>query len=115
MNLELKGRIDSNNAAQVEKELMDKLATEGGTSVDIDAEGLEYISSAGLRVLLRIRKARPGMRIYNVNSEVYEILDMTGRVLATFEKTASFDITALPSGVYILTLNGNGQKIVVKN
>lgn len=78
MNLELKGRIDSNNAPAVEQELMDKLAAETGSSVEIDAAGLEYISSAGLRVLLRIRKQFPDMRVYNVNSEVYEILDMTG-------------------------------------
>ena len=39
---------------------------------------LEYISSAGLRVILRLKKAHPDLRIINVNSEVYEILDMTG-------------------------------------
>ena len=41
-----------------------------------------------------------------------EILDMTGRVLATFEKTASFDITALPSGVYtvlVKTIHGSAE------
>ena len=78
MKLELKGRIDSNNAAAVEKELMSKLAGEDGAAVELDAAGLDYISSAGLRVLLRIRKSHPDMRITGVNSDVYEILDMTG-------------------------------------
>ncbi len=78
MKLELKGRIDSNNAPQVEKELLSQLAQAGSRSVVLDAGALDYISSAGLRVLLRIRKTCPDMRIVNVNSEVYEILDMTG-------------------------------------
>ena len=78
MKLELNGRIDSNNAAEVEKELLARLADEAGAAVELDASGLEYISSAGLRVLLRIRKTHPDMRITGVNSDVYEILDMTG-------------------------------------
>ena len=44
----------------------------------LDAADLEYISSAGLRVILRLKKTYPDLRIINVNSEVYEILDMTG-------------------------------------
>ena len=78
MTIELQGRIDSNNAAQVEKEIMAQLAGQNGVQVVLDAVGLEYISSAGLRVLLRIRKSHPDMRITGVSSEVYEILDMTG-------------------------------------
>ena len=78
MTFELKGRIDSNNAAQIEEELTALLAGESGDAIDLDAAELSYISSAGLRVLLRIRKTCPNMRITNVNSEVYEILDMTG-------------------------------------
>ena len=78
MTITLKGRIDSNNAAQVEKEILSQLAGQAGAPLVLDAAGLEYISSAGLRVLLRTRKAHPDMRITGVNSEVYEILDMTG-------------------------------------
>ena len=77
MQITLSGRIDSQNAAAVEAEIMRKLPPEGAPVV-LDAEHLEYISSAGLRVLLRIRKTHPDMRIINVGSEVYEILDMTG-------------------------------------
>ena len=78
MKIELKGRIDSNNAAAVEKELLDQLSAGGAQDVEIDADELEYISSAGLRVILRIRKNYPTMKIVNVSSEVYEILEMTG-------------------------------------
>ena len=78
MKIELKGRIDSNNAAQVEKRILEQLAGQEDTSVVLDASGLEYISSAGLRVILRLRKTHPDLSITGVSSEVYEILDMTG-------------------------------------
>ncbi len=76
--LELTGRIDTNNAAQVEKELQEQLAAQNETQLVFDAAGLEYISSAGLRVLLRIRKQYPDIRLINVRPDVYDILDMTG-------------------------------------
>ena len=78
MKIELKGRIDSNNAAAVEKEIFDKLASYDGSTVEIDVSDLEYISSAGLRVILRVRKTYPDMKITNANTEIYDILDMTG-------------------------------------
>ena len=68
----LKGKIDSTNAAALEKELMAQLPNE------IDASELEYISSAGLRVLLKLTKAVGGVTVTGVCSEVYEIFDMTG-------------------------------------
>ncbi len=76
MTVKLNGRIDSSNAAQAEQEILSQLAGPG--EVVLDAQALEYISSAGLRVILRLRKDHPDLRIINVNSDVYEILDMTG-------------------------------------
>ncbi|MBQ7475631.1 MAG: phosphotransferase [Clostridia bacterium] len=76
--LKLSGRIDSGNAAAVEKDLLDRLSGAGDVRVVIDASDLEYISSAGLRVILRIRKAYPDLKITGVSSEIYEILEMTG-------------------------------------
>ena len=76
MELKLAGWIDSTNAAAVEKDLLSQL--DGQTSVVLDAQELKYISSAGLRVILRLRKDYPDLRIINVNSDIYEILDMTG-------------------------------------
>ena len=72
------GRIDSTNAADTEREINALLEGYDGTALTLDAEELEYISSAGLRVLLRLRKRFPKMEILNVSSEVYEIFDMTG-------------------------------------
>ena len=78
MVIKLNGEIDSNNAALVESEILAQLEKQEEQSVVFDASGLEYISSAGLRVLLRIRKTHPDMRITGVQPDIYDILDMTG-------------------------------------
>ena len=78
MTLELKGRIDSNNAAQVEKDLLAELERGEDASVVLDCSNLEYISSAGLRLILRLKKVYQELSIVNVSSDVYEILEMTG-------------------------------------
>ena len=76
--IKLSGRIDSGNAAQIEQGILDMLSGVAEVGVVFDAEGLEYISSAGLRVILRVKKAYPDLKIINVKSEVYEIFEMTG-------------------------------------
>ncbi|MGX8714297.1 MAG: phosphotransferase [Lachnospiraceae bacterium] len=78
VEINLTGRIDSNNASKVEAEVMGQLEGKGPVPVKMNAAHLEYISSAGLRVILRVKKRYPDLSIINVNSEVYEILDMTG-------------------------------------
>ena len=78
MTIRLDGRIDSNNAAEVEKDLLEQLSAGAAEDVVIDAEELEYISSAGLRVILRLKKAIADTSLINVSPEVYDILDVTG-------------------------------------
>ncbi|MBR6361097.1 MAG: phosphotransferase [Clostridia bacterium] len=73
----LSGRIDSANAAERE-ELLNKEIGDFKGKLIIDAAGLEYISSAGLRVILRIKKANPDTKIINCTPETYDIFDMTG-------------------------------------
>ena len=72
------GHIDSANAADVEANITAEREKTPSENIIIDAEKLEYISSAGLRIILRIRKDMPDLKIVNVSPEVYEILDMTG-------------------------------------
>jgi uncharacterized protein (TIGR02172 family) len=72
------GRIDSTNAPEMEAEIAALLKDVPADNVVIDAEDLEYISSAGLRVLLRLRRTYPELKMENASSEVYEILEMTG-------------------------------------
>jgi uncharacterized protein (TIGR02172 family) len=79
LRIYLIGHIDSANAAQVEKEITEvRNAHPECTKMIIDASKLEYISSAGLRVILRLRKVYADLKLVNVSSEVYEIFDMTG-------------------------------------
>ena len=74
----LKGRINSNNSDAVEQDIFAQLEGKEKHPVVVDMTDLEYISSAGLRVLLRIKKTHPSLTITNVNSDVYDILDTTG-------------------------------------
>lgn len=73
----LSGRIDSANSADVKQELFDAIGDAQGP-VTVDASELEYISSAGLRILLQLRKKHSDMSITEVSPDVYEILDVTG-------------------------------------
>lgn len=74
----LSGRIDSNNALKTEGDIMSCLKDLQEQKVTFDAGKLSYISSAGLRVILHIRKRVPSLNIVNVSPEIYDILDMTG-------------------------------------
>ena len=78
MTVFLKGHIDSANANAVEKEIGEALDRETPDHLVIDAGDLTYISSAGLRILLRLRKEMKDLKVINVSPEVYEIFDMTG-------------------------------------
>ena len=77
--IELEGRLDTVSAPQLEAELKSDL---NGTEILIfDFSGLEYLSSAGLRVLLSAQKVmnRQGeMKIKNVNSVIMDIFEITG-------------------------------------
>ena len=74
----LVGRVDTNNAADVEEKINSIISRNSGHELVLDAAKLEYISSAGLRVVLRLRKIHPEIMVINVSSEVYDIFDMTG-------------------------------------
>ncbi|MCR5142917.1 MAG: anti-sigma factor antagonist [Ruminococcus sp.] len=78
LTIYLDGRIDTNNASQTESEIF--AAVEGKTEdIVLDAENLEYISSAGLRVLMKLRKSlNKPLPMINVSRDVYEILETTG-------------------------------------
>jgi len=79
LKLILEGRLDTATAPQLEAALNSALA--GVTSLKFDLEKLDYISSAGLRVLLSSQKTmnkQGSMVISNVSPEVKEIFDVTG-------------------------------------
>ena len=79
LNIKLTGRLDTTTSPELEKEL--KASLDGITALIIDMTGLEYISSAGLRVLLSSHKAmmsKGGMKIVHVNDVVQEVFEVTG-------------------------------------
>ena len=78
VELFVSGRIDSTNAAAAGEEFDRILEGVTPRPLYIDASELEYISSAGLRLILRLRKSFEDITITGTSSEIYEILDMTG-------------------------------------
>ena len=83
----IEGRIDATNAAEAEEKIFAIKNENPGKHVVVDADKLEYISSAGLRVILRLRKEEPKLAIINVAADVYEVFDMTGFTdMVTVEK-----------------------------
>ena len=83
----VEGRIDVSNSAEAEAQIESIKKQNPGKHTVIDADKLEYISSAGLRVILKLRKEEPKLAIINVSPEVYEIFDMTGFTdMVTIEK-----------------------------
>ncbi|MBE5915944.1 MAG: STAS domain-containing protein [Pseudobutyrivibrio ruminis] len=74
------GKISSNNSQAVDEELAKLRSDNPQGSLVFDFEKLEYISSAGLRALLKASKNEHNqkIKIINVSLEVYEILEMTG-------------------------------------
>ena len=85
--IDLEGRIDASNAAAAEGEIFGIKNANPEKHVVIDADKLEYISSAGLRVILKLRKEEPKLAIINVAADVYEVFDMTGFTdMVTVEK-----------------------------
>jgi anti-anti-sigma factor len=79
--LALSGRLDTNTSGELEARLAKDFAN-GATSVVLDFNNLDYISSAGLRVLLGTHKqvvASGGeLTIKNIRPEVREVFDVTG-------------------------------------
>ena len=69
LKVALEGRLDTSTSPQLEEEM--KNALNGVTELVFDMEGLEYISSAGLRVLL-------SMKLLHVNEVINEIFEVTG-------------------------------------
>lgn len=77
LNIALQGRLDTTTAPQLEAELL----LDGITELVLDFSELEYISSAGLRVLLSAQKVmskQGAMILRGVNEEIMEVFEITG-------------------------------------
>lgn len=79
LTLAVEGRLDTNTAPELETVLKDSL--DGISELVMDFSALEYISSAGLRVLLSAQKVmnkQGNMVVTNVNDDIMEIFEVTG-------------------------------------
>ena len=77
--LVLAGRLDTQSAPELEKELDTILSALKDLTLDLTE--LEYVSSAGLRVILKAQKAmnsKGAMRLTGVNDSIMEVFDITG-------------------------------------
>ena len=73
------GRIDTMSAPEFEKELCEKL--DGVSELVLDMSKVEYVSSAGLRVILKVQKLmlhHGKLKLTKVNESVMEVFDITG-------------------------------------
>ena len=81
LTLRVRGRVDSSNSEQLEAAVNESI---GGIKEFIwDMEGLEFISSAGLRVIINAQKtmnSQGKMKFINVNRLIMEVFDITGLV-----------------------------------
>lgn len=78
LTIALEGKVDTSNAAEVEKDIFALVHENKPQGIVIDAQKLKYISSVGLRVVLKLKKLLDDTKIIGVSPEVYEIFDMTG-------------------------------------
>ena len=72
------GNIDTTNAEEVGKEFEEIRAAHPEGAVVLDMDNLKYISSAGLRQILKFKKREKEFSIINCSSEIYEIFEITG-------------------------------------
>lgn len=79
LNVKVEGRLDTATAPDLEKELDEVIGD--AEELVFDLEGLEYMSSAGLRILLATQKKmalKGGMKVTHVNDVISEIFEITG-------------------------------------
>ena len=96
LTVALKGRLDAVTAIEFDKDIAKNL--DGVKNLILDLANLEYIASAGLRILLKLQKkmnTQGDMKIKNVTRDVREVLDMTGfsRLLSIEEADAPKKLT----------------------
>lgn len=81
LTMKITGRLDTSTAPELEAAFDSSLS--GVEELIIDMEALEYVSSAGLRVILKAQKimnAKGTMKIIHVNDIIMEVFDITGFV-----------------------------------
>ena len=79
LTVAMEGKLDTGTAPQAEKTLENDVAA--AQELVLDMQDLKYLSSAGLRLILKLHKTmskKGGMTVKNVNDDIMEIFDVTG-------------------------------------
>ena len=76
--ISLEGELNSYNSEEVEKAIDELLIRGGFKDIKIDMNDLVYISSAGLRIIVRIKQRYESTSLINVPDGVYDVLEMVG-------------------------------------
>ncbi len=89
------GEINSTTAADVEKESFAAIDKNQFSTLILDFEDVSYVSSAGLRVILKIKQKCNDLHIINAVLSVYEVLSMTGftSIISVKKALAKVDIS----------------------
>ena len=72
------GRIDAAAAPAYEQAILSACAENPHTKVVLDFKNVEYISSSGIRIVLKVKKTEKNVSVINVSLEIYDIFEMTG-------------------------------------
>lgn len=78
LTIYFEGEVNSYNSEDVEKEIEATLKGKNIETIKIDMEKLNYISSAGLRIIVRLKQKYNDTSLIKVPNEVFDILDMVG-------------------------------------
>lgn len=114
------GSIDSSNAGRVEErvnQIINEFANDNLEGLVVDAEELDYISSAGLRIVLKLMRKLKKFEIVNTSKEVYDIFDMTGftkmiSVTKAYRKINVNDCPVIGEGANGIVYQYNADTIV---
>ena len=107
LTIDLAGHIDSVNAPEVEAEIRSIRERYPADTIVLNCDQLEYSSSAGLRVILRLKQEVSDTSLSNVHSEFYEILETTG-FTELMEVRKAYRIVSL-DGCEIIGQGANGK------
>lgn len=107
LTIGLSGKIDSLNAFEVEENLKQIRLQNPADTILLDCDRLETVSSAGLRVILRLKQEVDDTRLINVHPEIYEILDITG-FTEMMEVQKAYRVLSL-EGCQIIGQGANGK------
>lgn len=76
----LEGEINSFNSDVIEKEIQAIIASKGFDSIVLDVKDVRYISSAGLRIVSRLKQLYDDLSLINMSDDVYDVFEMVGFV-----------------------------------